>query len=301
MVGISKYAFLKLLFIIGIFQYTKEISKKEKNKNDIPSMILRSTEEEGKNSIDDMTQIGSESLDSAEYISSLITNESKDNIDNNSTNNAKDRDSSSSFLSESIENIDNNSKNNSIDTSSSSFSELIENIDNNSTENISPKINDTTEILENYNITENISLTNEESTINIEDSINSTLFESDEPIIDEIPIFIYNYTDDGYCSEDSYIFNIYGNISNTKNSSLEIELNMNNQEYNASCNLEKIQNKDVTHKFKCEFIPHQYFNKLEIYQKTNFSNLKILNWEKNETITINKENICTKHLINPIY
>ena len=302
MVGISKYAFLKLLFIIVIFQYTKEISKKEKNKNDIPSMILRSTEEEGKNSIDDMTQIGSESLDSAEYISSLITNESKDNIDNNSTNNAKDRDSSSSFLSESIENIDNNSKNNSIDTSSSSFSELIENIDNNSTENISPKINDTTEILENYNITENISLTNEESTINIEDSINSTLFESDEPIIDEIPIFIYNYTDDGYCSEDSYIFNIYGNISNTKTLLLEIELNINvnNQEYNASCNLEKIQNKDVTHKFKCEFIPHQYFNKLEIYQKTNFSNLKILNWEKNETITINKENICTKHLINPI-
>ena len=123
---------------------------------------------------------------------------------------------------------------------------------------------------------------------------------SDEPIIDEIPIFIYNYTDDGYCSEDSYIFNIYGNISNTKNSSLEIELNMNNQEYNASCNLEKIQNKDVTHKYKCEFIPHQYFNKLEIYQKTNFSNLKILNWEKKEIINIDKEYICTKYIINPM-
>ena len=251
-------------------------SKKEKNEIDISSMILRSNEEEGNNSIDNMTEIISKPLDSIEIISSLIISESIDNNDNNSTNNI-------------------------IDSSSSFLSETIENLDNKSSESITSSINDSTEIIENYNITVKISLSNEESTIKIENSSNSTLFESDEPIIDDTPIFIYNYTDDCYCSEDSYIFNIYGNLTNNNISLLEIELyiNVNDQAYNTSCNLEKTQNKNVTHKFECKFSPQQYFNKLEIYPKSNFSNLKILNWE-NKKIIIDKEYICTKHKINPI-
>jgi hypothetical protein len=90
------------------------------------------------------------------------------------------------------------------------------------------------------------------------------------------------------------------NNSNITIQELELAINIKNINYSTICKIEKIQNKNITHKFKCNFIPHQYFNKLKIYPKTNFSNLKILNWEKNETITINKENICTKHLINPI-
>ena len=255
-------------------------SQKGKNENKISFLSLRSTEEEGNSSIDNMTQINSESLENIEYNSSLVKNESIDDIDNDSTNNTID--SNSSFLSESIENIDN--------------------IDNNTSENFSSKINESTEIIENYNITENISLTNDESNINIEDSVNYTIFKTDEPKIDEIPIFIYNYTDDGYCSEDLYIFNIYGNMSKNNTPSLEIELNINanDQAYNASCNLEKIKNKNATHKFECKFTPNQYFNKLEIYPKANFSNLTISNWEKKDTVTIDKENICTKHIINPI-
>ena len=131
---------------------------------------------------------------------------------------------------------------------------------------------------------------------------NSTLFETDEPKIDEMPIFIYSYIDNGYCSEDSYIFNIYGNLSNNSNiiiSEIELEINLNNINYNITCNLESVLNKNVTYKFKCDFIPHQYFSKLIIYPKANFSNLKILNWE-NEEITINNENLCTKEIINPI-
>ena len=273
-------------------------SKKGKNENDFPIIILRTMEEEeGNNSIDNMTQISSESLENTEYTSSLIISDSIGNYDNNSENNIIDTNSENNI-------IDTQSENNIIDISSQFLSESIENIDNidnNNSDKISSKIDDSTELVENYNISDSISLTDEESTINIENSSNSTLFESDEPI-DETPIFIYNYTDDGYCSEDSYIFNIYGNMSNDKNSLLEIELNINvnNQEYNASCNLEKIQNKNTTHKFKCKFTPHQYFNKLEIYPKTNFTNLQILNWENNEVITIDKEYICTKHIINPI-
>ena len=133
-------------------------------------------------------------------------------------------------------------------------------------------------------------------------NINSTLLETDEPKIDENPIFIYSYIDNGYCSEDSYIFNIYGNLSNNSNiiiSEIELEINLNNINKNITCDLERVLNKNVTYKFKCNFIPHQYFNKLIIYPKANFSNLKILNWENDEIIT-NNENLCTKEIINPI-
>jgi len=132
---------------------------------------------------------------------------------------------------------------------------------------------------------------------------NSTLLETDEPKIDETPKFIYSYIDAGYCSEDSYIYNIYGNLTNNNNITIpeiKLEININNINYSTTCNLEKIQNSNVTHKFKCNcnFISHQYFKEFKIYPKTNFSNLNILNW-KNEEIIIGNENICTKEIINP--
>ena len=153
----------------------------------------------------------------------------------------------------------------------------------------------------NYNIdnnTENILTTITDSSENLS---NNTLFETDEPKIDETPEFTYSYIDDGHCSGDSYIFNIYGNLSNNSHiliPEIELEININNINYNSTCILEKIQNTNVTHKFKCNFIPHQYFNKLKIYPKTNFTNLKILDWEDKEII-IDNENICTKEIINP--
>ena len=153
----------------------------------------------------------------------------------------------------------------------------------------------TTEIIS----SENISTTIPDSSESIS---NNTLFETDEHKIDETPEFTYSYIDDGHCSGDSYIFNIYGNLSNNSNiliPEIELEININNIDYNTTCILEKIQNKNVTHKFKCNFIPHQYFNKLKIYPKSNFSNLKILDWEDKQII-IENENICTKEIINSI-
>ena len=150
------------------------------------------------------------------------------------------------------------------------------------------------------NITESILTTITDPSENLSNSI-SILHETDETKIYENPEFIYNYIDDCYCSEDSYIFNIYGNL--TKNSNitipeLELSININNINYRTTCKFENIQNKNVTHKFKCNFVPHQYFNKLKIYQIANTSNLKILNWD--EEIILYNENICTKEIINPI-
>ena len=132
---------------------------------------------------------------------------------------------------------------------------------------------------------------------------NSTFIETDEPKIDEIPIFIYSYIDDGYCSGDSYIFNIYGNLTNNSNviiSEIELKINIlvDNMNYNITCNLERIQNKNVTYKFKCNFSPEQFFNYLKIYPTTNSSYLTILNW--NKEYIIYKDNICTKEIIYPI-
>jgi len=155
--------------------------------------------------------------------------------------------------------------------------DIINNINNN-TENILPTITDS-----------------------LEDLNNSTLFDTDESKINEIPVFIYNYIDNGNCSENSYIFSIYGNLTNNSNiiiSEIELEININNSNYNITCNLEKIQNKNVTYKFRCNFIPYQHFNELKIYPITNSSNLKVLNWDKE--IIIYNENICTKEIINPI-
>jgi len=149
------------------------------------------------------------------------------------------------------------------------------------------------------NSTENILPVQTDSLGNLS---NSTLFETDEPKIDETPIFTYSYIDNGYCSEDSYIFSIYGNLTNNSNiiiSDIELEININNIDDNITCNLEKIQNKNVTYKFKCKFIPPHYFNKLIIYPITNSSKLNILNWE-DEEIIIDNENICTKEIIYPI-
>ena len=124
--------------------------------------------------------------------------------------------------------------------------------------------------------------------------------ETDEIIIDNTPVFIYGYFDYG-CSEDLFIFNIYGNLTNDYNilnSGIELEININNNNSNITCNLEKIQDKNVTHKFKCNFKFHQYFNLLYIHPKGNSSNLKIVNWEKD--LIIFNEKICYKEIIYPI-
>ena len=156
-----------------------------------------------------------------------------------------------------------------------------------------------TDIINNIDTnTENILTTITDS---LENLTNSIIFETDETKIDEIPEFIYSYIDDSYCSEDSYIFNIYGNLTNNSNitiQELELEINIKNINYSTICKFEKIQNKNITHKFKCNFIPHQYFNKLKIYPISNSSNIKILNLD--EEIILYNENICTKEIINPI-
>lgn len=89
------------------------------------------------------------------------------------------------------------------------------------------------------------------------------------------------------------------NNSNIKVSEIELKININNINYNITCNLEKTENENVTHYFKCSFIPHQYFSELKIYPKANFTNLNILNW-KEEEILIKNEDICSIGIINPI-
>ena len=128
-------------------------SKKGKNENYFPSKILRAMEEEeGNNSIDIMTQINSEPLESTEYTNSLIISDSIENYDNNSEDNIIDSNSENNI-------IDSNSESNIIDINSQFLSDSIENIDNNNSDKISSKIDESTEIVENYNISDSISLT----------------------------------------------------------------------------------------------------------------------------------------------